>query len=99
FTKFPQAPIKSYTSTWADVVKTIYESSSFGDELNRTGYFENDINALVATVSDPMARASLIFNFVNSKVKWNGYVDIANKEGVRKAYKAQNGNVADLHRM
>lgn len=99
FTKFPQAPIKSYTSTWADVVKTIYESSSFGDELNRTGYFENDINALVATVSDPMARASLIFNFVKSKVKWNGYVGISSKEGVRKAYKDQTGNVAEINLM
>jgi hypothetical protein len=99
FTKFPQAPIKSYTSTWADVVKTIYDSSNFGDELNRTGYFENDINALVANVSDPMAKASLIFNFVKTKVKWNNYIGKYTDGGVRKAYKDQTGNVAEINLM
>jgi hypothetical protein len=99
FTKFPQAPIKSYTSTWADVVKTIYDSSNFGDELNRTGYFENDINALVANVSEPMARASLIFNFVKTKVKWNNYIGKYTDGGVRKAYKDQTGNVAEINLM
>lgn len=99
FTKFPQAPIKSYTSTWADVVKTIYDSSNFGDELNRTGYFENDIDALVANVSDPMAKASMIFNFLKTKVKWNNYIGKYTDGGVRKAYKDQTGNVAEINLM
>src|SRR5690606_34165552 len=61
--------------------------------------FENDVNNLVASVSNPMERASLIFNFVKSKVKWNGYVGISSKEGVRKAYKDQTGNVAEINLM
>src|SRR5690606_33980661 len=33
FTQFPQSPIKYYSTTWEDVVKSIYDSSNFGDEL------------------------------------------------------------------
>ncbi|MGE5944657.1 MAG: DUF3857 domain-containing protein [Flavobacteriales bacterium] len=99
FTKFPQSPIKYYSTSWEDVVKTIYESSSFGDELNKTGYFEDDINALISSVSDPMAKASLIFNFIKTKIKWNNYIGKYTDAGVRKAYKDQVGNVAEINLM
>jgi len=99
FTKFPQSPIKYYSTTWEDVVKTIYESSSFGDELNKTGYFEDDVNALISTVSDPMIKASLIFNLVKTKIKWNDYIGKYTDVGVKKAYKDQVGNVAEINLM
>lgn len=99
YTKFPNSPIKYYSTTWEDVVKKIYESSSFGDELNKTGYFEDDIDALISTVSDPAKRTFLIFNYVKSRVKWNGYYSYYTNDGVKKAYKNQVGNVAEINLM
>ncbi|WP_159017899.1 DUF3857 domain-containing protein [Algibacter sp. L3A6] len=99
YTKYPDAPIKSYTTSWSDVVKTIYDNSNFGPELNKNGYFEDDIDALIATVSDPLQRAALIFNFVKNKVKWNGYYGYGTDDGVRKAYKEHVGNVAEINLM
>ncbi|CAH8286792.1 uncharacterized protein DUF3857 [Mariniflexile fucanivorans] len=99
YTNFPQTPQKYYSTTWEDVVKTIYESSSFGGELNKTGYYEKDIDAILSSVSDPVQRVSLIFDFVKSKVKWNGYYGYYTNDGVRKAYKDQVGNVAEINLM
>lgn len=99
YTKFPETPIKYYSTTWEDVVKTIYESSNFGDELNKTGYYENDIDGIISTVSDPVRRTALIFDFVKSKVKWNGYYGKYTDDGVRKVYKNQVGNVAEINLM
>ncbi|PKQ46475.1 DUF3857 domain-containing protein [Confluentibacter flavum] len=99
YTKFPQSPLKYYSTTWEDVVKTIYDSPNFGSELDKTGYFEGDIDALISTISEPMARASLIFNFVKTKVKWNNYIGKYTEVGVRKAYKDQVGNVAEINLM
>ncbi|WP_100614321.1 DUF3857 domain-containing protein [Confluentibacter citreus] len=99
YTKFPDSPIKYYSTQWEDVVKTIYESSSFGTELDKTGYFESDIDALISSVSEPITRASLIFNFVKTKVKWNNYIGKYTDGGVRKAYKDQVGNVAEINLM
>ncbi|GAA3562628.1 DUF3857 domain-containing protein [Snuella lapsa] len=99
YTKFPNSPMKFYSTTWEDVVKTIYESPNFGTELNKSGYYEDDIDALVGAVSDPMKRIALIYNFVKSRVKWNGYYGKYCNDGVRKAYKEQTGNVAEINLM
>lgn len=99
FVKMPQSPIDYYSTTWEDVVKTIYKSTNFGSELNKSGYYEDDVDALISTVSDPKTRIALIYNFVKSKVKWNGYYGKYTSKGVRKAYKEQVGDVAEINLM
>ncbi|WP_158844130.1 DUF3857 domain-containing protein [Algibacter sp. L1A34] len=99
YTKYPDSPLKSYSTTWTDVVKTIYDNSNFGAELNKKGYFEDDVDALIATVSNPLQRTALIFNYVKSRVKWNGYYGYGTDDGVKKAYKEQTGNVAEINLM
>lgn len=99
YTKFPQTPLKYYSTTWEDVVKSIYKSSSFSTELNKKGYYEDDINVLVSDISDPIKKAFSIFNFVKSNVKWNGYYGKYTSKGVRKAYKEHTGNTADINIM
>ncbi|MEP5339223.1 MAG: DUF3857 domain-containing protein [Algibacter sp.] len=99
YTKFPDAVMEYYSTTWEDVVKKIYESPNFGSELQKRGYFEKDIDALIAGVSDPVKKAALIFNFVKSNVKWNKYYGKYTSDGVRKAYKEHTGNVAEINLM
>ncbi|GAA4893664.1 hypothetical protein GCM10023311_17810 [Flaviramulus aquimarinus] len=99
YTKFPNSTFKHYSSTWEDVVKTIYKNSNFGGELKKSGYYENDIDALISSVSDPMKKAFLIFDHVKSRVKWNGYYSKYTNDGVKKAYKDQVGNVAEINLM
>lgn len=45
---FPNQPFKNLSTDWETVVKTIYDNENFGAELNKTGYFEKDIDALIA---------------------------------------------------
>ena len=99
YTKFPNSTMEFYSTTWEDVVKTIYRSSDFGVELKKSGYYINDIDSLISSVSDPMKKAFLIFNYVKSRVKWNGYYGKYTKDGVKKAYKDQVGNVAEINLM
>jgi len=99
YTKFPDGSLKYYSTTWEDVVKTIYKSPDFGGELDKSGYFDDDINTLISSISDPIKRVELIYNFVKAKVKWNGYYSKFADDGVRKAYKEQTGNVAEINLM
>ncbi|RED50269.1 transglutaminase domain-containing protein [Seonamhaeicola aphaedonensis] len=98
YTKFPHSAIEYFSTTWQDVVERIYKSASFGDELKKTAYFKNDIDALLASVSDPVKKAALIFNFVKSQVKWNGYYGFYS-EDIKKAYKDHVGNSGDINLM
>ena len=99
YTKFPNSAFKSITNSWDDVVKKIYEYDDFGGELSKTGYFESDIDAIISGVSGNAERISLIFNHVKSKMNWNKYYGIACSEGVRKAYKENVGNIAEINLM
>jgi hypothetical protein len=98
-TKFPNAPFKQYSTDWEAVTKTIYKYDDFGAELNKTGYFEDEINTLVSKLSTREEKIGAIFSFVKSKVKWNEYYGYTCNDGVKKAYKDGVGNVAEINLM
>lgn len=90
---------KSYTQSWDDVTKNIYAYSSFGTELEKTGYFEEDLNILLKDITDPTEKMNLIFNHVRSTMNWNKYMGYGCNDGVKKAYKEKTGNVAEINLM
>ena len=88
---------KSFSSSWEDVSKTIYKSDKFGGQLSKSNFYKNDLNALLANVTDDFKKAFLVENLVKSKVKWNGNYGKYAQKGIRSAYKDGVGNVADIN--
>ena len=99
YVKYPNSPIDYYSTTWEDVVDAIYDSEDFGGQLKKTNYFKKDIEALIASETDPLVKISKIFSFVKSNVKWNGYRGKYADDGVKKAYQEKVGNVAEINLM
>lgn len=97
--KYPDSMPKMLSTDWNAVVKTIYEYDSFGPELNKTGYFEDDLKAVLAGLSTQEEKINAILKFVKSAVKWNDYYGYSCDDGVRKAYKNKTGNVAEINLM
>ncbi|HJS00666.1 MAG TPA: DUF3857 domain-containing protein [Flavobacterium sp.] len=98
-TKFPNGGYKSYSTDWNSVVNTIYEYEDFGPELNKTGYFEDDLKNLLTGLNTTEEKIWAIFNHVKSNVNWNNYHGYGCDNGVRKAYKEKTGNIADINLM
>ncbi|WP_029270584.1 DUF3857 domain-containing protein [Flavobacterium sp. KJJ] len=98
-TKFPNSPMKMYSADWNSVAKTIYEYDSFGPELNKTGYYEDDLKIVLAGKNTPEEKIWAILNHVKSNVKWNGYRGYDCDNGVKKAYKEKSGNIGDINLM
>ncbi len=97
--KYPNQPYKSLASSWDAVTKTIYNNPEFGTQLDKSSYFEDDLDALLLDITDPFQKAMLVFEHVKSKVKWNNFYGFNSEVGVRKAYKDGAGNVADINLM
>ncbi|MDR6763068.1 hypothetical protein J2Y38_003286 [Flavobacterium sp. 2755] len=97
--KWPNRPQQLYSADWNSVVKTIYDYDDFGPELNKTGYFEDDLKKLLADLNTPEEKIWGIFNHVKASVKWNDYQGYSCDNGVKKAYKEKTGNVADINLM
>lgn len=99
YVKFPNSSGDSYATTWEAVSKSIYSSSSFGGQLNKTNYFEDDIDALLSGVSNPQEKMARIFDFVKKKMAWNKFNSIYSSDGLRNAYKEGTGSTADINLM
>ena len=98
-TKYPNSVPKAYSTSWETVVKTIYDYDDFGPELNKTGYFEEDIKTLIANLNTQDEKIAAIFQYVKSRVKWDNYLGYSCNDGVKTAYKNKTGNVAEINLM
>ncbi|MDR6966336.1 hypothetical protein J2X31_000329 [Flavobacterium arsenatis] len=97
--KMPNGTAKHYSTDWESVVKTIYKNEDFGAELNKTNYFEEDINAVLAGMTNKNDKINAIFNFVKSRMNWNDYYGYSCDQGVKTAYKQKTGNTAEINLM
>ncbi|WP_111708839.1 DUF3857 domain-containing protein [Lutibacter citreus] len=95
--QWPNEPVESFSTTWGDVVETLYKDSDFGGELEKRNYFKDELTELIKGVTDETKKAYLIFEFVKRKVKWNKYYGITTDEGVKSAYNKGVGNIADVN--
>lgn len=98
-TKYPGEPFKSFSTNWEAVVKTIYDYDDFGPELNKSGYFEDDLKLVLKDAKSEEDKIKSIFKFVQSTIKWNEYNGYSCNDGVKKAYKDKTGNVAEINLM
>jgi len=95
-TRFPNADPKLYATTWEKVVKRIYDSPSFGGQLNRKGYFKDDVDQLIKGLSKKEA-ALRIYDYVKSQMTWNGKYGIYVNNSLASAYKNRKGNLAEIN--
>jgi len=99
FIKYPNSPIENYTESWENVAEKIQLHPEFGGQLEKTNYFENDLDALLSGITAPLEKIPAILEFVKSKMKWNNYVGYYTDKGVKSAYKEGIGNSADINLM
>lgn len=63
----------------------------------KKGYYKDDLAKILASAKTDGEKTYAIFEFVKSKIKWNGGYDKYPFNGVKKAYKESSGNVADVN--
>lgn len=97
--QFPQEPFRLFATDWETVTKKIYEDNDFGLQLNKNGYFEDDLKALLAGISDKNEKIGIIFNFVKSRMNWDRFNSYSCDKGVVAAYKDKTGNSAEINLM
>lgn len=97
YVDIPGNPIETYSTTWEDVSKGIFNVDSFGNELAKDNYFEDDLNSLLSGVTDSEEKIGKVFSYVRNKMTWNAYLGYYTNEGVKEAYKKGSGNVAEIN--
>ncbi|SHF69081.1 Transglutaminase-like superfamily protein [Flavobacterium fluvii] len=83
--------------TWAGVVKTIYESPDFGNELKERAYFDQDLQKIIENIGAKVDKVDAIFKFVQNKMNWNNKKGYQTDKGVQRAYLDGTGNAAEIN--
>lgn len=94
---WPREPIKYYSTSWENVVKTIYDDYDFSSEIYKSNHFSEDLNLVLAASPSNSQKITGILELVKSKIKWNEYNGLAKFNGTKKAYNEGIGNVADIN--
>ncbi|MFY0630498.1 MAG: DUF3857 domain-containing protein [Flavobacteriaceae bacterium] len=97
--QFENSIPKFYSTSWGKVAQQINATQAFGDELKKTSYYKDDLATILASANNDVEKISAIYQFVKTKVRWNGYRGKYADLGVRKAYKEGVGNSADINLM
>ncbi|WP_081912590.1 transglutaminase domain-containing protein [Salegentibacter sp. Hel_I_6] len=99
YTKFPDDPIENYSQTWEGVAKSIYNDAGLKQEVNRSNFFDKDIDELLAQTQNNTEKLQKLFNYVKSKMTWNDFIGFQAESGVKAAYKNGEGNTGDVNLM
>jgi hypothetical protein len=97
--QFPGGQPHKYSNTWEEVVKTINESDNFGKELENTKFLKDDADQIKTLGTAPIELVKNAFEFVKNKMNWNGSKSVGTSDGIRKAYKENTGNSAQINLM
>ena len=98
-TEFPKSGLKTFSTTWEEVVKTINKSKYFGEQLNKKRYFKDDLERIKSNSNGELDLVRNVFDFVKGKMNWNGRYSKYTDLGVQKAYKDNTGNVSEINLM
>ncbi|PKD15793.1 hypothetical protein APR41_10900 [Salegentibacter salinarum] len=99
YTKFPDSPVESYSRTWEHVAKSIYDDAGLKQEVNKTNFFDDDIDELLAGTQEQPAKLEKVYNYVKNRITWNDFIGFQAENGGKSAYKDGKGNTGDINLM
>ena len=88
---------RSFTTTWNDVRKRLYESDDFGLQLKKTGAVKNLLPEDIKAISNTEEKANAILKFVQTNYKWNNEIDVQTDKGIRNLISTKIGNSAEIN--
>lgn len=97
--QMPQSSYESFATDWETVTKKIYENDDFGPQLKKEGYFENDVKTLLEGLTTRDEKIAVIFDYVKSRMAWDGFTGYSCDKGVSRAYQDKTGNSAEINLM
>ena len=88
---------KNYTTSWNDIAKQLKDDDNFGTQLKTDGFIEDAVLELIKGTSDEQKKLSLLYNYVQHIMKWDGHKSVFTDKTLKKAYSDKTGSSADIN--
>jgi hypothetical protein len=97
YVKYPGEAPQTMTGNWSELTKKLMQEERFGSQLNRKGFFKNEVAAIVAQHNNPEQQMVAIHELVKRTVKWDGKYGIYTSNSLRKSFENKSGSAAEIN--
>ncbi|WP_276499065.1 DUF3857 domain-containing protein [Pontibacter litorisediminis] len=94
---FPGQASRTMTGDWQKVTSDLMTQDKFGVQLNRSGFFKDQLAIIQSKYKSQPEQLAAIFDLVKSRMKWNGINSTYANTTIRKAWDERTGNAADIN--
>lgn len=90
--------VDNYTKSWPDVDNELRSHQDFGSQIKKADkLFGDRLKAVMGIETDPILKATLIYDYIKNWFTWNENLSKYTEMGVKKAFENKKGNVADIN--
>ncbi|MBK5278133.1 MAG: transglutaminase domain-containing protein [Bacteroidia bacterium] len=90
--------VDNYTKSWPDVDSELRTHQEFGVQIKKASkLLEDQLGTVLGAEIDPLKRATLVYQYIQSWYSWNGNYSKYTEDGVKKAFDTKKGNVGDIN--
>src|SRR6218665_815820 len=93
----PDEEPKQFATTWEAVSKSIFEEEVFNSAISKYDYFISDARLVINSSATPEENTKKVFNYVKSRMNWNGKNGYYPRTKMNLAYANKVGNVAEIN--
>ncbi|MBF9252025.1 DUF3857 domain-containing protein [Pontibacter sp. 172403-2] len=95
--QFPGQSAQIVVGEWEQVTRDLLEEEKFGVQLNRNGFFKEELAALMAKYKTPESQMEAIHSLVKNRVEWDGKYGKFAMTPIRKVYDNKKGSAAEIN--
>ncbi|AHM61448.1 hypothetical protein D770_15970 [Flammeovirgaceae bacterium 311] len=97
YTRFPQQPIKQFSSDWDKLSKGFLEANRFGGELKKQKHVSELVASLTAGKQKPEEKMLALYAFIQQNIKYNGQERVYMTKGFKEVVAKKEGNAAEIN--
>ncbi|MFA6403427.1 MAG: DUF3857 domain-containing protein [Salinivirgaceae bacterium] len=94
--KWPNQPVKNYTSTWEALGKELMDDPDFGSRATAGGIIKDELTLIETLNTTPEAKIDAAYQLIRSKMSWDGRNSIYSFDH-NKAWKEGKGSSGDIN--
>ncbi len=95
--RLPYGKYQDFSSSWDKLNMQLLNHNSFGKELTRAKFLENEVELISENNSLPEDKLMAAFQLIQREMTWDGVNSIYASKKLRKIWDEKQGNVADIN--
>ncbi len=94
--QLPQQMVHEVMGSWDKLAEVLRSSEYFGKAIRGSGFLKDDVEQLLAGITDPTLRAATLTNYIKKNFEWDGDKDYTTSS-LKKVFEKKKGSVGDLN--